>query len=86
MSRLKTDRLDVVLIHSNGRDMDIMQQTDVVPTLQQLRDAGKIKQIGLSGKTVDGAAHAMPWADVFASSVAIIRATASLAGAPRVGA
>jgi aryl-alcohol dehydrogenase-like predicted oxidoreductase len=64
LRRLRTDVLDLVLIHSDGHDLEIMQQTDIITTLQQLRDAGKIRQIGLSGKTVEGARAALDWADV----------------------
>ena len=62
--RLGSDELDIVLIHSDGNDLHILNETDVVPTLISLRDAGVIKAIGLSAKTVDGARAALAWADV----------------------
>ncbi len=62
--RLGSDELDIVLIHSDGNDLQILNETDVVPTLTALRDAGVIKAIGLSAKTVDGARAALAWADV----------------------
>ncbi len=62
--RLGSDELDIVLIHSDGNDLQILNHTDVVPTLIALRDAGVIKAIGLSGKTIDGARAALAWADV----------------------
>ncbi len=64
LERLRTDELDIVLIHSDGNDLEILNHTDVVPTLTALRDAGVIKAIGLSAKTVDGARAALAWADV----------------------
>ncbi|WP_166830990.1 aldo/keto reductase [Thalassoroseus pseudoceratinae] len=64
LQRLQTDRLDAVFIHSNGKDLDILQNTDAVPTLQDLKQSGKIRAIGLSGKTPAGAAAALDWADV----------------------
>lgn len=64
LQRLQTDRLDIVFIHSPGDDLPVMQKTDVVPTLQRLRQAGKTRAIGLSGKTVEGARAALTWADV----------------------
>ena len=64
LKRLKTDYLDIVYIHSNGRDRFIQEQTDVVPTLQELRSLGLIRSIGFSGKTVEGAREAVTWADV----------------------
>lgn len=63
LRRLKTDVLDLVLVHSNGDDLAIQQQTDVVPILQEYRERGLIRAIGLSGKTVAGAERALEWAD-----------------------
>lgn len=60
---LKRERLDIVFIHSDGRDMKILQETDAVATLRSLRDEGVIEAIGFSGKTIDGAHHALDWAD-----------------------
>ena len=56
--------LDVVLIHSNGQDRTILEQTDVVATLLEHRASGSIRAIGLSGKTVEGLTAALGWADV----------------------
>jgi len=64
LQRLRTDVLDIVFIHSNGDDETILTQTDVVPTLESLRNEGHIRWLGMSGKTVDGARRAMSWADV----------------------
>ncbi|MEE8156409.1 MAG: aldo/keto reductase [Phycisphaerales bacterium] len=64
LERLRTDELDIVLIHSDGNDLQILNHTDVVPTLTALRDAGVIKAIGLSAKTVDGGRAALAWTDV----------------------
>lgn len=63
LRRLKTDYLDIVFIHSNGDDRRILTETEIVPTLQELRSQGSIRAIGMSGKTIDGAQLAMEWAD-----------------------
>jgi aryl-alcohol dehydrogenase-like predicted oxidoreductase len=63
LRRLRTDHLDIVLIHSNGNDLEILQQTDVVATLCDLKQRGLIRAIGLSGKLVEGARAALAWAD-----------------------
>lgn len=63
LRRLKTDVLDLVLVHSNGDDLTILNETDVVPTLEQLKASGAIRGIGFSGKTVPGATAALSWAD-----------------------
>ena len=62
--RLRSDELDIVLIHSDGNDLDVLKETEVVPTLIAMRDAGAIKAIGFSGKTIEGARAALQWADV----------------------
>lgn len=54
LRQLKTDYLDIVLIHSNGEDEKILLQTDVFNTLQKLKEKGKIRAIGISSKTVRG--------------------------------
>lgn len=63
LNRLQTDRLDVVFIHSNGDDRRILAETDAVPILKELKAAGQIGAIGLSGKTIEGAQLAIRWAD-----------------------
>jgi len=63
LKRLKTDVLDLVFIHSNANDLLIQQQTDIVETLSKLKQSGRIKNIGFSGKTTEGATEALTWAD-----------------------
>src|SRR4051794_6383134 len=53
--RLKSDVLDIVFIHSPGNDREVLEQTGVVSVLQDYRQRGVIRAIGLSGKTVEGA-------------------------------
>ena len=62
--RLGSDELDIVLVHSDGNDLHVLNETDVVPTLIAMRDAGVIKAVGFSGKTIEGARTALQWADV----------------------
>lgn len=61
---MKTDVLDIVLIHSDGEDLKILEQTDCLPTLISLRDSGLIKAIGMSTKTVAGGLRAVELLDV----------------------
>ena len=61
--RLRTDVLDLVFIHSNGDDERILIETDVVGILKEWKSQGRIRAIGLSGKTVSGARLALEWAD-----------------------
>lgn len=64
LKNLQTDVLDVVFIHSNGEDLKILNQTDAIATLVDLRNDGLVKAIGFSGKTVEGAQASLAWADV----------------------
>jgi aryl-alcohol dehydrogenase-like predicted oxidoreductase len=64
LKRLKTPAIDVLLLHSDGRDAWIQTETDAVSTLEELKRQGLARAIGLSGKTVEGARQALDWADV----------------------
>lgn len=59
LARLGTDCLDVVLIHSDGQDLDVLDHSDVLETLTDLRDAGWIRAIGMSHKTEAGGRRAL---------------------------
>ena len=64
LTRLGTDYLDIVFIHSNGQDTDIINQTDILPKLLRLKECGKIRHIGMSTKTVEGGLLALQFCDV----------------------
>lgn len=56
LSRLRTDRLDVVLIHSDGVvELEAERMDAAVGALERLKIAGKVRAIGASTKTPDGA-------------------------------
>ena len=61
--QLRRSALDLVFVHSNGEDERILRETDVVPTLQDLKRRGDVRYIGFSGKTLEGAVAALAWAD-----------------------
>ena len=61
---LHTDYLDLVLIHSDGNDMSILDSTDCVETLVDAKHKGLVRAIGLSGKTVEGGIRALELMDV----------------------
>lgn len=65
LKKLKTDWIDIVLIHSDGSDRDIIQKTDAVRELASFRDAGHARAIGISAKTTEGVLESFEWADVF---------------------
>ncbi len=64
LKNLSTDYLDIVLIHSDGRDVDIILKTDTVEKLQLLRDKGLIGYIGMSCKTRQGIEESLSWSDI----------------------
>ena len=63
LRRLDTDHLDVVLIHSDGNDLEVLQE-DVLGELERLKTEGKLRATGLSGKTVQGGLLAAEMVDV----------------------
>lgn len=64
LSRLRTDAIDLLLLHSDGRDLFILRETDAVPALLRLKEEGLVRHVGLSGKTAAGHHAALDWADV----------------------
>jgi aryl-alcohol dehydrogenase-like predicted oxidoreductase len=63
LRRLRTDVLDLVLVHSDGRDEWIIDRTGVLDELRRLRRQGLIRAVGMSVKTLDGALQAVRAAD-----------------------
>ena len=55
LRRLRTDQLDVALIHSNGDDERIIKDLGALDCLADLKAQGLIRAIGLSHKSVAGA-------------------------------
>lgn len=64
LKHLKTDYLDIVLIHSNGDDLGILHQTDAFATLERLKEKGDIRYIGMSTKSAEGSMAALEVSDV----------------------
>lgn len=69
LRRLRTDHLDIVLIHSDGSDVDILRQSDALETLDVLKRAGKIRASGFSHKTEAGGRLALSRCDVLMSAL-----------------
>lgn len=63
LRRLETDRIELVLVHSDGNDLAILEQQEVYQTLAELKQEGKILGFGLSGKTVAGGLKALEQGD-----------------------
>ncbi len=64
LRRLNTDYLDIVLVHSNGNDSEIIEQSDCFATLEKLREEGYIRAFGMSTKTLEGGLLALERADM----------------------
>lgn len=54
LKRLRREFVDVVLVHSDGNDMDIINNEGVLPELQKLKEQGLIRAYGMSTKTLQG--------------------------------
>jgi len=64
LKRLRTDYLDMVLVHSNGDDKNLLENTELVPTLRSIKKAGLIRAFGFSSKTIEGGKLAVDKTDV----------------------
>lgn len=64
LQRLKTDYLDIVLVHSNGDDENIIHKENIFSVLTQLKEQGKIRAFGMSSKTITGGMLSVDLADV----------------------
>jgi aryl-alcohol dehydrogenase-like predicted oxidoreductase len=63
LTRLRTDHLDVVLVHSDGNDETILRG-GTLEALSDLKAEGKVRATGFSGKTVAGGLAALASCDV----------------------
>ncbi len=64
LEHLRTDRLDIVLVHSHGDDMAIIEHSDCIETLLRMKDEGLLRCVGFSGKTLAGGLAALRSCDV----------------------
>jgi aryl-alcohol dehydrogenase-like predicted oxidoreductase len=63
LKRLRTDYLDIVLVHSDGNDKKIIEETDIFATLTELKAKGLIRAFGMSTKTAEGGKLTVDLAD-----------------------
>lgn len=64
LKRLQTDVIDILLVHSDGNDLDVIQRYGILEQLEQLKSEGKIRASGMSTKTVAGGIEALKRADI----------------------
>ena len=61
---LRTDHIDILLLHSDGNDLEILTQTDALEELSRLKKSGKIRAAGISARTAAGLLEAARALDV----------------------
>ena len=64
LRRLGVEALDAVLIHSSGDDLAILEREGVLRTLLDLKQAGLVRAVGMSSKTVAGGLRAVESCDL----------------------
>lgn len=64
LKRLNTDYLDVLLLHSDGNDTDILRDDVLIKTLQSFKERGLVRAVGASTKTVEGGLMALELLDI----------------------
>lgn len=64
LRNLRTDHIDILLLHSNGNDLQILTETDALEALGRLKKSGKIRAAGISAKTAAGIFEAARTLDV----------------------
>ena len=65
LRKLRTGHLDIVFVHSNGEDAEIIQRSPIIETLSRLKEKGDIGAIGFSGKDAAESALALNQVDAF---------------------
>ncbi|HKA33512.1 MAG TPA: aldo/keto reductase [Candidatus Binatia bacterium] len=79
LRNLRTDRVDILVLHSSGEDEKILTETDALEVLAALKRSGKVRAAGLSAKTERGIALAGQSLDVVMAPFS--QSEQSLAGA-----
>lgn len=64
LRRLNTDVIDIVLVHSDGNDLDIIHKLGTLEALAELKQQGLVRATGMSTKTVAGGIAAAAQADI----------------------
>ena len=63
LKRLGTDYLDMVMVHSDGNDVDILNTYGSLEVLAELKQQGLVRATGMSTKTVAGGIMALEQSD-----------------------
>lgn len=71
LSRLKTDHLDIVLVHSNGDNEEMIPASGAFDALRAAKSRGDIRTFGVSTKTLAGALCALDHCDLIMVSYSL---------------
>lgn len=64
LRRLRTDRLEGVMLHCPPDDLAVIRNTGALEVLADLKREGKIRAIGISTMSLEGGLAAVPFCDV----------------------
>ncbi len=67
LERLQTDYLDVLLVHSDGNDLENLND-EIIQTMLGFKERGLVRAVGASTKTVEGGIKALQTMDVVMAS------------------
>ncbi|MCY3840274.1 MAG: aldo/keto reductase [Gammaproteobacteria bacterium] len=69
LARLRTDNVDILLLHSDGRSVDAIERAGAFRALARLKREGIIRAVGFSGKSSVDAGAAMPRSEVLMCTI-----------------
>lgn len=68
LRRLNTDCIDIVLAHSDGNDLAVVNQSEVLSELKKCKQEGLVRAYGVSTKTIEGGIAAAEKSDAVMAS------------------
>lgn len=69
LRRLRTDRVDIALVHADGRGVPAIRAAGAFAALRRLQREGVVKAVGYSGKGLADNTAALPCADILMCTV-----------------
>lgn len=64
LQRLRSDRLDVLLVHSDGSDLAILEDDALLRVMDDFKAQGLVRAVGMSAKTAAGGLRTLALMDV----------------------
>jgi aryl-alcohol dehydrogenase-like predicted oxidoreductase len=69
LNNLKTEVIDILLIHANDNELEIINNSDAVETLTDIKKKGLARNIGMSTKSPDGILAALEFSDIIMATL-----------------